>query len=200
MPPRFNLPSKVSLCLPGLNAHPSYEVFLNDFAKFPVNKKIIPTLEKCILDREYENLLRKKFPHEESVVRRYLDLVGGASTLAAWDEMKSRHVGTPTAYLSSDEVTNLTLPSLVRDRFGEDTKFSKDKWGRQSYQAFADKLAKQNPGISFTKQLADDALRFAVSKLAVATSKGLPAGEIEKMLKRCLGKESDEYWQKHNDS
>ncbi|KAK5706045.1 hypothetical protein LTR97_001031 [Elasticomyces elasticus] len=200
MPPRFNFPPKVSLRLSGLNSYPSYDVFLKEFAKYPANKKIVPTLEKCTLDREYENLLRKKYPHDESVVRRHLNLSRARDACSAWDEMKSRQAGTPTAYLSSVEVTNLTLPSLVRDRFGEDTKFSKDKWGRQSYQAFADKLAKQNPRIPFTKQLADDALRFAVSKLAVATSKGLPASEIEKMLKRCLGKESDEYWQKRSDS
>ncbi|KAK5677160.1 hypothetical protein LTS10_010349 [Elasticomyces elasticus] len=207
MAPRFVLPAKVSFRLPvKLRDQPSYIGFLKDFAKFPENKKTLAAIEKQDLDKEYESLLRKRFPDEESTVRRHMELSRTSEARTLWDRLKdlqTTHGGPAASYLASAEVASLTMPALVRDRMGETSKGSSDKWNRQSYQAFADKLVKQNSGVEITKQIADDALRFAVSSI-VSTSTKAPAGqnsgEMDKMLKRCLGKESDQYWQKRSAS
>ncbi|KAK3642927.1 hypothetical protein LTR56_010524 [Elasticomyces elasticus] len=88
--------------------------------------------------------------------------------------MKEQHIlhaPVPASYLSSSEVADLAMPALIEDRWNEKSKGSDDKWDRQSYQSFADKLMKKNPKVSFSKQLTDDALRYAVSKVASTAGK-----------------------------
>ncbi|KAK3625980.1 hypothetical protein LTR56_020096 [Elasticomyces elasticus] len=166
MPPRIRAPPSVPLRFPEICTPPSYTSFVISFAKNSVNRKAIPGLGKERLDQEFQALLAKAFPHDEKAVNNYMKTVQSEEAHEIWNRIKGlQALASPAAYLNSDEVTKLTIPTLIEDRPGEKTKGSSDKWSRQTYKEFADKLVKRNREVEITKQLADDALRLAVSKM-----------------------------------
>ncbi|KAK3642930.1 hypothetical protein LTR56_010527 [Elasticomyces elasticus] len=110
-----------------------------------------------------------------------------------------RHTPADVAVADSD-VRHLSLPEI-----GTDTRYSgghgtrSSTWERQTYETFASRTRKLNPSAKFTKVLMDDSFRFAVSRVSKsALAKSREAAGVERMMKRCLGKESDQYWAKQS--
>ncbi|KAK5677159.1 hypothetical protein LTS10_010348 [Elasticomyces elasticus] len=200
MPPRVRLTPKTSVRFPGLNSPPNYKSFLENFSALPENKRALPALDKNDIDQQYEALLRKKFQHEDDKeVSRHMQIVRSEEGQRHWERIKTAGIQAYGSYIVSPEVTDLRLPALgqhIKNATGPGR--ANDHLDRQTYKDFADKAMKDNPTVTFTKQIMDDAFRHGGSKLDKAHKVGSnlnPAG-VAKMLKRCLGKESDQYWQK----
>ncbi|KAK4893974.1 hypothetical protein LTR27_007780 [Elasticomyces elasticus] len=92
--------------------------------------------------------------------------------------------------LMASQLQSLRLPPLVHTTGRFATKgTSKGEIGRQTYQYFADKARKMNPGVEFTKSMMDNAFSSVAEKVKkLSSEKGNPAmgseTDMNKMLKR----------------
>ncbi|KAK4893972.1 hypothetical protein LTR27_007778 [Elasticomyces elasticus] len=199
MPPRVSLPPKASLRYPALSDPPSYKGFLVTLSSLPENRRALPALDKSAVDGSFESLLRKRFVHDESAVVRHMQIARNQESQQWWDKIRSGSIQLYGNYIASPEVTDLRLPNLgqhIKNAIGPGR--ANEYLDRQTYKDFADKAIKDNPTVTFTKQVMDDAFHHGASRTAKSHKVGATSNpaEMQKMLKRCLGKESDQYWQK----
>ncbi|KAK5706046.1 hypothetical protein LTR97_001032 [Elasticomyces elasticus] len=196
MPPRVSFPPKATLRLPSLNSPPSYKSFMFNISMHAENKRLLPALDKNDIDREYEALLRKKFEYNEKSISHHMQLARSQEAHQQWDRIQTARIQTYGSCSSSPEVQSLSLPEIGQHYKNASGKGrANDHMDRQTYREFADKTIQKNARVTFTKQLMDDTFRQATSRLIKAPGKtkscNNPA-DVERMLKRCTGKESDE--------
>ncbi|KAK5739697.1 hypothetical protein LTR17_005181 [Elasticomyces elasticus] len=196
MPPATRVAGKLaSLRFPPLGPNSRYHVFVADFFRLQQEPEALSLLKKETLDQAYEGLLRERYKNDSTAFARYLADPASSRAHSEWHSA-----------LAASRLKDLKAPPLVYqiDRYsggGGKTGSQKAEVGRQTYQSFADKTRKINPGVVFDKKLMDSTFESTVSRVArLSREKGKPNNsrdtELNKMLKRCLGEESEKYWSK----
>ncbi|CZT24131.1 uncharacterized protein RCC_09848 [Ramularia collo-cygni] len=206
---RLNLAAKASqakIIFPRLVAkdqsHHSYISFLKStFEAGQQNKIAIGLAEKQKVDDEFRSQLVQLYGHDDKFCKTQLQELNSPASMALWKGFKARSgplVKTASSMLLSSETDELTLPAVGRSVKGENDKG--DSWNFQTYEEFAKKTEKMNRNTVFTKKLMDDSFQKAISLVVskTRTRGGRTAqniGAVNKMLNRCLGSESDKYWE-----
>ncbi|KAK5677161.1 hypothetical protein LTS10_010350 [Elasticomyces elasticus] len=190
MPAPKRLAGKLpSIKFPALAANSRYNVFVSDFFRIPQDLDTLRTIKKETLDGSYEALIRERFKADEGSATTYMREIQSPDAQQQWQEA-----------WDATRLRQLNLPTLTvaNPRWAGDA-HSKTEMGRQNYRDFALKTQKLNPEIELTKEIVDRAFDSVASKFAKQSrEKGNPkvnrTADIEKMIKRCLGEESDKYW------
>ncbi|KAK5735080.1 hypothetical protein LTR17_008416 [Elasticomyces elasticus] len=199
MPPPVRFSGKAPvLRFPGLSEPPSYQSFFKTFVKMYPSPRAFAGLKKKELDDKYESLLRERLGDitSENTIEQYLADTRTRKSQQMWEAVQAQ---IPQADLLSPNVQNLNLSTMGTNPNHSGGRGSlNENWERQTYEQFARKTRKMNPGVVFNKNMMDDAFRLVASK-ATKLSKSkkhssLNPAELERMMKRCLGDESDEYW------
>ncbi|KAK5706044.1 hypothetical protein LTR97_001030 [Elasticomyces elasticus] len=213
MPPTTRVAGKLaSLRFSPLGPNSRYHVFVADFFRLQQEPEALSLLKKETLDQAYEGLLRERYENDSTALARYLSVPPSPRAHVEWDSA-----------LAASRPKDLNAPPLVYqiDRYsggGGKTGSQKAEVGRQTYQSFADKTRKINPGVVFDKKVMDSTFESTVLRVARLTrEKGKPNNsrdtELNRMLKRvssrpgawlegrlmlqqCLGEEADKYWSK----
>ncbi|KAK5677163.1 hypothetical protein LTS10_010352 [Elasticomyces elasticus] len=199
MPPPVRFSGKASvLRFPGLGEPPLYQSFLKTFIRMYPSPRAFAGLSKDELDNKYESLLRDRLGdiRSEHTIEQYLADTRTRQSQQIWDAAQAQF---PQAILLSPNVQNLNLSTMGTNPNHSGGRGSlNENWERQTYEQFARKTRKMNPGVVFSKDMMDDAFRLVASRATkLSKSKKHPSlnpAELERMMKRCLGDESDEYW------
>ncbi|KAK5739695.1 hypothetical protein LTR17_005179 [Elasticomyces elasticus] len=199
MPPPVRFSGKATvLRFPGLNDPPLYQSFLKNCIRMYPSPRAFAGLKKDELDDKYESLLRERLGdiRSEHTIEQYLADTRSRQSQHIWEAAQAQ---IPQATLLSANVQDLNLSTMGTNPNHSGGRGSlNENWERQTYEQFARKTRKMNPGVMFNKNMMDDAFRLVASK-ATKLSKSkkhssLNPAELERMMKRCLGVESDEYW------
>ncbi|KAK5735081.1 hypothetical protein LTR17_008417 [Elasticomyces elasticus] len=199
MPPATRVAGKLaSLRFPPLRGNSRYHLFVADFFRLQQEPEALSLVKKEALDQAYEGLLRERYKNDSTALARYLSDPPSPRAHIEWDSA-----------LAASRLKDLKVPQLMYqiDRYsggGGKTGSQKAEVGRQTYHSFADKTRKINSGVVFDKRLMDSTFESTVLRVArLSREKGKPnispETELNKMLKRCLGDESDEYWSKQDE-
>ncbi|KAK4545829.1 hypothetical protein LTR36_002393 [Oleoguttula mirabilis] len=199
MPVRAKILNKVGLRFPGLHTPPSYAGFVRDLVSYPENVKAVAAMDKTVVDREYERLVRQRYTHDDSAVRRSLDEVTGVSydrraTVDRTTQAKNKngqltwekHIGKHTQHDSAasipgdvaELIESLRLPGVGMHPTAARGKGRKnDGWEKQIYLDYAAKTEKDSASVSFTKAITDHCFRYSTSK-ATGANKGTSASSV----------------------
>jgi len=197
-PPGKRIGAIASMVFPKRLSEPGYKSFLSEISAVTTgNRRTLAMVEKEVVDKEYERLLRARYSHDEKIIRRGLEEVSSGSICSLYHssidiEAQARSKASKERYRdlqklyalppkpsdTAGDVAHLSLPKIGR-KHGS----TEDVFDQQKYADFAVKAERKNPTFAFTKDSMDAAFKLEAAQ-AHKSRHSTPPGQFDRMMNR----------------
>ncbi|KAK3711090.1 hypothetical protein LTR37_009877 [Vermiconidia calcicola] len=180
MPGTANATSQLRFKVPKLAHSPLYKNCLLNMSGMTENKRALAVADEAAVDFEFEQQLRTRHSNDESAIRKYMQEAKSKASVSLWEKIqKENAMRFPGKGMRiSDSTEGLELPKLGTTRYLNN---GKEAWDAQTYEDFATKTHKENPGVSFNRESMDEAFRASALRMG---SNFADIGDFNKMVKR----------------